>query len=254
MDTNILEKNGLKKNEVKIYLACLGSGELTVTSISRETTIPRATVYFVIDEMIKKGLVSKVTRGAHTYISPASPEKIKEIAISNEQEAKIQREQVEKMMPDLTRYANSMPNRPKIQYFTGREGLRAIFEDLLTSGEIKNYYIGSIQNIVNIAGERFVKDWVKRRTSAGIFSYAVRKRSDETLPKTFKSNRKMLREVRFAPKGFSTSIYLIIYGNKVAFITSKKEGFGMIIESADFAETQKALFDILWETSTKYSE
>ena len=249
-----LRQLGLKKNEAKIYLALLQLGETTIIPLSKEAELPRTTCYSVIDRMAKKGLLSKTSRGAHTYLSPASPEKIHEITISNETEAKNQRQLAEQIVPSLINFANETSGKPKIQYFSGKQGIRAIFEDLFTSEEFKSYYLGSIKKCVEIAGENFMKDWVKRKTQAGIFSYGIRIESEEELKTTFRSSRKRMRQIKFAPQGAEFPVYIAVYGKKVVFITSKKEGFGLIITSKDFAITFKSMFDIIWQASKLYKE
>jgi hypothetical protein len=46
---------------------------------------------------------------------------------------------------------------------------------------------------------------------------------------------------------FPMTVYL--YDKKVVTIGTEKEPFGMIIESADFFQTMKNLFDVLWQVS-----
>jgi len=55
--------------------------------------------------------------------------------------------------------------------------------------------------------------------------------------------------MRYAPADFQAPLYLAIYGQRVAFITSKKEQLGFIVQSADFSTTMKSLFDTLWKVS-----
>lgn len=254
IDLKTLKQVGLEENEAKIYLALLELGETTVIPLSKEASLARTTCYSVIDRMANKGLLSKVTRGKHVYLSAASPEKLHEIAILNEEEAREQRKTIAKVIPQLVGLSEKAPGKPKIQYFSGRQGVRAIFEDLLTSGEVKSYYLGSVQKCVGIVGESFIKDWIKRRVKAGIFSYGVRIETEEEFTTTFKSSRKKMRQIKFAPQGADFPVYTVIYGNKVAFITSKKEGFGLILESKDFTTTFKSLFDITWQASRNYRE
>ena len=40
-----------------------------------------------------------------------------------------------------------------------------------------------------------------------------------------------------------------IYENKVAFISSKKDSFGFILEGKEFAEMLSSQFEILWKLS-----
>lgn len=251
---NALQKVGLKKNEAKIYLTLIELGETTIIPLAKSSELPRTTCYSVLDKMIKKGLVSWVSCGAHTYFSAASPEKIKEMAIMNERKSIIQKKLAEDLIPKLSQVVEKSSRRPRIQYFTGRKGVRAIFEDLLSSGEVKDFYIGSLDYCVDAVGERFIKDWVKRRINAGIFSYGIRNKPDEILATTFKSNRRRFREIRLAPTGFESPAYICLYGKKIALITSKEEGFGLIIESEDFYKTLKSMFDVLWRNSKTWSK
>ena len=251
IDYNSLVKIGLRTKEAKIYLASLELGETTIIPLSKYAGISRTTAYVVTEKMAAKGFLSITRRGAHNYISPAPPEKLREFVIIKEQKAKNQREIAEEIIPSLLYLSSEMPNRPKVQYFSGRAGLRAIHEDLLSSGEVKDYYIGSTQEIEKTLGKRFIIDWIRRRIKAGIFSYGIRIKSQEIKEDIYKTSRRMLREIRYAPEGFESPLYTIIYGNKVAFLTSKNEGFGLIIESEDFGKTQKSMFDILWKVSKK---
>jgi len=249
-----LQKVGLQENEAKIYLALVELGETTVIPLAKKSGLPRTTCYVVLDRMVKKGLASQVTNGAHTYFSAASPEKINEIAITNEQRATIQRKVAEGLIPKLLQIIQKSPKGPKIQYFIGRKGARTIFEDLLSSDEVKDFYIGSLDSCVNLVGERFIKDWVKRRIKAGIFSHGIRAQQNEILATTFKSGRRKFREIRLAPEGLEFPSYLCLYGRKIAVITDEDGGFGFIIESEKINAMFKSMFKILWQNSTTWSE
>jgi hypothetical protein len=58
-----------------------------------------------------------------------------------------------------------------------------------------------------------------------------------------------LRTVRLAPQGFNFPLTMYIYDNKVSLMSTKRENFSLIIESHEFMQTQKALFNILWQAS-----
>lgn len=40
---------------------------------------------------------------------------------------------------------------------------------------------------------------------------------------------------------------MAIYDNKVVVISTKEEKLGFIIESQEFAQAQKVIFDMLWD-------
>ena len=57
------------------------------------------------------------------------------------------------------------------------------------------------------------------------------------------------REIRVAPREVSFSMGYWMYGNKAAFISSRKESWGFIIESAEFTEMLRTQFEVLWKLS-----
>ena len=64
----------------------------------------------------------------------------------------------------------------------------------------------------------------------------------------FNRHKEQLREVRYAP-AFMFSSTVFIYNDKVIFISSKTENFGLSIESEEFKNLINGLFDVLWEVS-----
>ena len=58
----VLEENGLSRNEVKVYLACLRSGPLSVPELRKKTGLVESTARDNFRFLIKKGLVSRTVR------------------------------------------------------------------------------------------------------------------------------------------------------------------------------------------------
>lgn len=60
-----------------------------------------------------------------------------------------------------------------------------------------------------------------------------------------------MRESRFLPDKFSFTSTVIMYDDKVAFITAKKSFFAVVVESEEIAHMMKQIFWTLWETRPK---
>ena len=58
METKPLEKIGLTKNEIKVYLYLLKSGVSTTGPIMKNLGLSSSRVYASLQELIKKGLVT----------------------------------------------------------------------------------------------------------------------------------------------------------------------------------------------------
>ena len=78
MDTDALRKIGLTENEIKIYLNLLKTGLSTAYDIGKKTGIYRVHVYDKLEQLMDKGLVTHVYRGAKKYFQATPPTKIKQ--------------------------------------------------------------------------------------------------------------------------------------------------------------------------------
>jgi len=60
--TKYLEELGLDKNEATVYLSLLQFGNAIAGTLIKETKLPRATVYQVLDRLAQKKLVLKIDK------------------------------------------------------------------------------------------------------------------------------------------------------------------------------------------------
>jgi len=91
----------------------------------------------------------------------------------------------------------------------------------------------------------------KARMAKGVRIRCVRMHDPaENLFETSAHGTKYLREIRFAPEGTDYQMGVGIYDTgKVSFFSSKKEGFGILIESKELEKVMRGLFELLWEKS-----
>ena len=66
-----------------------------------------------------------------------------------------------------------------------------------------------------------------------------------------KGGEDTLRDLRFAPEGMTWNMGYWLYEDKVAFLSSEKEGFGFVVQSKDFANLMKLQFEEIWKISTE---
>ena len=74
-----LEKLGLHKNEIKIYLSLFDLGKVKAGQIIEHTGLHRNLVYTALESLVEKNLVSKVERGGVFIFAPNSPEILQEM-------------------------------------------------------------------------------------------------------------------------------------------------------------------------------
>lgn len=238
---SVLNELGLKKNKGTVYLAALEVGTGSAVDIAKKAQLPRTTVIEILEALYSMGLVSYVTKGRRRVYAAEPPEKLK--ALLKERERNLQA-----VLPELKSLVSTKGRRPRVRVYEGIEGVKTVFEDTLTVHDKQLRGILSMADLYKIPGKEFMDDYVKRRIDGGIKLHVIRsetKEIEETWPTSTRENR----ELRYAPPQFVFTMTTYIYNKKVGIIGTEEENFGMIIESEDFYQTQRNLFEVLWQVS-----
>ncbi|MBI2416138.1 MAG: MarR family transcriptional regulator [Candidatus Kerfeldbacteria bacterium] len=134
---------GLSLNQSRVYLTCLQLGHNTVQQIARWANLKRPTVYLVLDDLEKMGLVNKSTQNNRTVFTAEPPQQL----IRNIQ-AKQQLAQA--ILPSLEAIYNVDPEKPTIKIAERVDGVRTVYnaifsylshhpgEELLIFGSLKD--------------------------------------------------------------------------------------------------------------------
>ncbi|MBD3359280.1 MAG: hypothetical protein GF365_01045 [Candidatus Buchananbacteria bacterium] len=240
---NQLEELGLGGKKADVYLAVLQLGKASVMQIAKKARIKRPTTYDVLEDLLAKNLVSQTFDGKKRYFVAEDPKNLK--LMIQEQENK-----VDQVLPELESLFNLIPHKPKIRYYEGAEGVKQIYEEYLKSKEKITYYFGSVKDEIELLGKDYMQDWVERRIKKGIKVKAIRLKEREMPIKKFGHGQKFLRDLKFFPLEITEPFNnIVIFDNKVAITSSKKESYGVIIESAELATTLKYIWQVVWEVS-----
>lgn len=244
-----LQVLGLSDKESAVYEACISRGEINIIQLSRISGLSRSTAYFVADELVKKGLLGFVQKGAHRIYSAEDPRKL-DLLLQQEQQ-KLQRKSatLQSILPSLNmRYAGAA-NKPQVSFYVGQQEMRQILEDILISGDTEVLYVGEAALLDEAVGSKYLKGWIKRRIVAGIGTRGIRKQESEMDEPLYKPGKENLRETRFGPADFHSPVFTVIYSNKVAHISSAIESYGVLIESKDLSTSMRNWFDVLWQSA-----
>jgi sugar-specific transcriptional regulator TrmB len=245
MNYETLIQFGLSENEAKIYIACLELGAAYVSSIAAKAGINRTTAYDILEYLVKKGLVGYVGAKKDKQFAPERPEALIEYLNNRKQNYDKKINDAKNILPELLGIYNAMPQKPKVKFYNGIEGIKTIYLDSLnTKGKILSWL--DLENMELNPGSYFIDEYPKERTRRGIKIKAIVADCD-LARKRAREDKKQNREMRIIPKNqMNIMPECYIYDNKVAFM-SHKERFGVMIESKDIAEAQRKLYMLAWE-------
>lgn len=237
----ILAELGLTKSKGAVYLAALNVGTGSVQDIAKVAHLPRTTVHEILQHLSVLGLVGFITKGRTRIYNVQPPIKLK--ALLKEKERRL-----ETVLPELALLFNTKGIRPRVRFYDGIEGIKTVFEDTLTVSNKLLLGILSMEDLYKIPGKDFMDYYVKERVGAEIKLRVIRSQAKE-IEETWPSSGKENRELRYASEEMIFPMTIYLYDNKVGLIGTQKENFGMIIESSDFYQTMKNLFDVMWQVT-----
>ena len=239
-----LELLGLNDKEARLYMAALELGSFSVLEVAAKSGLKRPTCYIILDELIKRGLISMVMTKKKKQYKVEHP-------TAFIRQAKNSLKYAEQIVPSLSAIIDQDKEKPKLKYYFGQKGMQNIYDDLINTRSKTMYYVSSSQSQIETVGEEFLKDYVKRRAAKGIKVKTVRMRQGQLDEPILNESKEMLREVRYAPKNIVIPDTVCVIGNKVGVVFTVRGNFGFIIESPEFSQTILGLFKVLWNVSTK---
>lgn len=156
------------------------------------------------------------------------------------------------LLPILRAKRSSSLLKPTFQLFEGEEGMRNILKDMLLYHDMETQAFWPIKQMIDVLSPDFFRYLNTIRIENNLYTRAIwpQKQTVDVAEHPYLGvGDAFRREIRVAPPEIDCSMGYWIYGNKVAFVSSRREAFGFIIESAELVEMLLAQFEIIWKLS-----
>ena len=149
--------------------------------------------------------------------------------------------------PELEEIREMYSGTPTMTFYEGTEGFKRMWKRLYRSGVKEYRMITTGVGMLDYVKEPYLlKSVIAERLEKKIKSYQLIPETSETR-KIVKRDPKELRESRFLPENISLPATIIVFGEEVAFITTRKENAMILVASGDVAVTCRTMFDLLWQ-------
>lgn len=235
---DVLVDLGLSAKESRVYLAGLELGPSPASEIASRAKINRVSCYDVLEKLLKRGFFSSYNQNKVKFFNAMDPDEIRNTYRQKYMNLK-------SALPDLRRL-HGKTSHPRVRYYEGLEAVKKIYADTLTSKtEILNY---ADSKLIREHWPSYDDEYVSERVKRKIFLRGICPK-DEHGEIVASENKMRYREIRLvAPGKFSFANEINIYDDKVSIISFGKDALlGMIIESPEIADTQRAIFVMAWE-------
>ncbi|OGZ03991.1 MAG: hypothetical protein A2648_00105 [Candidatus Lloydbacteria bacterium RIFCSPHIGHO2_01_FULL_41_20] len=172
-----LQEIGLNDKEAAIYLALLQVDNSSVIDISKKTKINRSTIYFVLEGLGKKGLVSEVQVDKKVHYAAEPPERLETFVERQRVILEEQAKRLKDIIPEIKSIQRESGERPVVKYFEGRNGAISAYSEFYeinkTSNSKKGYFIYNRDLLQKVFTENERAKFVKIRTGKNVDPVSV---------------------------------------------------------------------------------
>lgn len=252
MIEKILLQLDLNEEEIRIYLSLLEYGGDTAGNISKKTGLKRSTLYGVLQKMTGKGAIKRTLKHGVRYFSAESPETLytqfsKKLGYLQQAQSDFHN-----LLPQLNQLSKEKNFKPQVEIFDGINAVQNIMQDVLLYRDLEIFTLWPIKPMIDMLSSEYFRWHNTQRIENNLFIKAIwpntQAVSIEEHP-YMGHGGKHLREIRVIDGEINAQMGYWIYGNKIMFLSSHREAFGFIIESADMVQLQKDQWQILWDKS-----
>ncbi|HEY1074762.1 MAG TPA: helix-turn-helix domain-containing protein [Patescibacteria group bacterium] len=248
----MLVKLGLSEKEAKVYLATLELGTDTAQNIALKADVNRATTYVTLEKLMNQGLVTTSEEGKKTVFTASDPHELTHYLEEQKREIESKKQYLDGAISQLMAVYNAKSGKPTVRFYQGGEGIAALNATSPEAGVFTDELLLIIPvNILELSRRPSVLSSLFSGTPS--LRYLCSSPSGEVSEATrqlLPANGLIVSDDILSFEGL-----LVIYpGWGVKWYAFETHPYGMLLQSADFAQNMKSLFELAWAGSTAYSQ
>lgn len=251
MDTSTLKEAGLTDGEIKVYLALLELGSSTTGPVIEKSHIARSIIYQILEKLMRKGLVSQITKEKTKYFQAAEPNKILEYIDEREKQLEENKKRIEKLLPELL-LKQKMAPKSETNMYLGYKGIRTAHEHLylkLKRGE-EYCYLG-VPAYQPEEQHLYWKRDHKKREKEGIIGRLLF--NVDTDPEILRDRNSYKGSyARYMPEGIKTPACFMTFKDTTIIILQSPTAIAVEIINQDIADSFQAYFEEFWKRSETF--
>ncbi len=234
-----LQAAGLNEKEALVYYAGLSLGVTTILNLARETNLKRATVYSLVDSLVRQGLMRRVEVGLKMKVETEDPKFLESVMERKNQD-------VSEAISGLEELYKKRGRTRSIRVYEGEyavRNLQTLLMDMTRSGDYRYFIGGNVgwKEVDPKMQEKYFK-WRER------IKLDVRLLFQDSLrAEQHRKISSLLRHVvKTLPKDVGIKSDIIITPRLLILQKLTTPVSAVVIEDEDIIETYKNLFLFIW--------
>ena len=238
----------INPKEKKVLGVLYKLGDALISSIARETLINRTALYYTVDTLLQKGLITKIERDGKAFFQPIPLSALDDW--TKRQIVTVSAEAGE-LHSWLLEQKGQLPSlQSDTRYFEGLEGVKNLYADTWRDNADKIIYaITDYDRAYQALNDYLEHEYFPNRVDHGVRVKNLLPKTAVTGKRDIPRAKKLLREMRFINLFENLGIEINIYGSKLAIVAfDKVRPSGVIIKNEIIARAFKEIFEYLWKS------
>lgn len=246
----LLNSFSIRPVETRLFEVLLEEGALSAAELGRQAGVSRTAVYDLVEKLLEVGLIGEILNKGIKKFVVQPPEKIQILIEEKEKKLAEAREQIGELKK-IYEHKHTVI-KPRLQMFEGRAELQQMMKDLLLYRDITAYAYWPVKKMLALLTPEFMDSFHRERVARNIelkVIWPIGQIHSVQAHHFLGTDSKLKRQARLAPKNIDFTLDYSVYGNTVRFISSSRENFGFLVESAELSDMMRGQFEILWKNS-----
>ncbi|MBU2560898.1 MAG: helix-turn-helix domain-containing protein [Nanoarchaeota archaeon] len=246
-EITLLKSLGFTESESKVYLALLKiGGFVSKGAILKETRTAPSKVYFVLQKLIDKGLVSTIVKNNVKQFKASPPSRIKDYIALKKSELAKEEETANKLLPKLESLSSSLKEPTTAEIFFGWKGMQTAYDTIIGKTEKGQtiYVLGANKGSNPEKTTRFFSKYGLKVVEKGIHIKIIYDENSRNYARSVEQQSKVKFDKRFLFKTAPTEVAFT--KGITAIVMLKEEPIVILVKDKETSQGFLTYFNELW--------
>ena len=250
MDTSLLERIGLTKSEIKVYISLIELGSSSVGAITSKSKVASSKTYELLDKLIAKGLVTTFKEKNVNYFKAVNPNRLKDYLEDKKNELVKNESELLTLMPILESKFKDHVKDTELELFKGYKGVETMFKEMIKTLNKGDEFLvigGGDTPSANPLTKIFFEKIHRERSEKGVILKII----------FSEARRKSLKKMAMFPHTirrylhYGTPSTVNIYKDTTILLVMSPIPAGIRIKNKQITESYRRYFEEMWKTAKK---
>lgn len=240
---------GLAEKEAALYDTLLTHGQMPAATLEKISGLKKNT-YILLKNLERRGLVQKVVIEGRSHYQVGSPDQLQVYAREQEKRVGETKALLTEMLPELQKNYREVVGRPVVQYYSGLEGLRKVFDEVYAEG--KNEVLSCVGN--EAPDPKFYEEIINKykplRVRNEIFARTISPDSPRARELKKTEGQDLKEKFLVDPKKYPMPAEFDSWDDQLALMSFARGDFSaVLIRHPDLAKTMQSLLRLAMDSA-----